>query len=145
MLYEEREEKIYLASSMIDKKVEANEENRLNEGMLQLELKLKMLEILERGMLKGKKLEINRQENEEVLSIIEELRKQEIINDIQTEEDMTTIGIDREKITEDEYQERIEKIKKEKERVIEELQKQYETREEETMIIKDTKGGEERE
>ena len=113
--------------------------------MLQLELKLKMLEILERGMLQGKKLEINRQENEEILSIIEELRKQEIINDIQTEEDMTTIGIDREKTTEDKYQERIEKIKKEKERVIEELQKQYETREEETMIIKDTKGGEERE
>ena len=145
ILYEEREEEIYLASSMIDKKVEANKENRLNEGMLQLELKLKMLEIIERGMLKGKKLEINRQENEEVLSIIEELRKQGIINNIQTTEDMTTIGVDREKITEDEYQERIEKIKKEKERVIEELQKQYETREEETMIIKYTKGEEERE
>ena len=145
MLYEEREKEIYLASSMIDKKIEANKENRLNEGMIQLELKLKMLEIIERGMLKGKKLEIYRQENEEVISMIEELRKEEIINDIQTIEDMTTIGIDREKVTEDEYQEKIEKIKKEKEKVIEELQKQYETREEETMIIKDIKGEEERE
>ncbi len=139
ILYEERKEEIYLVSSMIDKKLEANKENRLNEVMLQLELKLKMLEIIERGMLKEKKLKINRQENEEVLSIIEELRKQEIINDIQTTEDMTTIGIDREKTTEDEYKEKIEKIKKEKEKVIEELQKQYETREQETMTIKDIK------